>query len=338
LPLPNAAVQSFDQQQRITAAAVAGARRAWSGMAGDWTRSWASVGGRLVLLATAAQLAIAREAADSFPVMVAELGLPTENAGVAIPEAVAGTAGDGRDLEGLLYGSVVTAREAGVSGATTEQALAAGGSALDMYMTTLMADAAREIGSAALASYRGVFGYIRMLRPPSCARCAVLAGKWFGWDAGFQRHESCDCKHVPCGNEQAADLVSDPLQAIRDGQVTGLSKAQRTAILDDGADASRGMRTADIGGRTVQITTEGTTKHGYANLVRKEIAANRAGLTSWAEFATQGGRSVKMPRLTVGEIYRISSDREDVIRLLHANGYVRPARGEPVADVARRAG
>lgn len=346
MPLPESAIASVDQQARITLATVAEARRQWRLMGRDFDRSWRTVGPRIVLLTAAGQLAVARDAADAFPLMVAEMGLPTENAGLADPQAVAGTASDGRDLEGMLYGAVTTSKEAVAAGAPPGQALGRGQAALDMYLQTLMADAAREIGSAMLASHRGVFGYIRVLRPPSCSRCAVLAGKWFGWNRGFQRHPSCDCKHLPCGEEQSPGFVSDPLRAIRNGQVTDLTKAQRAAILDEGADvgqvinASRGMRTADIGGRTVQITTEGTTKAGYARLVRREIEAQRGQLTAWKDYAAgvEGARRPsQLPRLTVGEIYRIGRDREDVIRLLAANGYFTPRAGETVADVARRA-
>src|SRR5690606_23965723 len=33
--------------------------------------------------------------------------------------------------------------------------------------------------------------YVRMLTPPSCSRCTVLAGRWYRKNAGFARHPGC---------------------------------------------------------------------------------------------------------------------------------------------------
>jgi predicted RNase H-like HicB family nuclease len=338
VPLPPSALESFEQQQRITLAAVAGARRAWSGMGRDFTASWRQVGPRLVLLVTAAQLASARNAAAAFPAMIADLDLPPETAGDVDPTAFAGTAADGRELDGLLYSSVTTAKEAAGQGAAPEQALERGQSALDMYVQTTLADIAREVGAAALSSHTGVTHYVRMLRPPSCPRCAVLAGRVYSWRADFDRHERCDCTAIPQAESVAGDATVDVLSAIKAGQVTGLNKADLASILDHGADpnqvinAKRGMSTAVIGGRSARVTLEGITKQGYANQVRREIKAQRTELTPWRSFA--GNRA---PRLTVWEIFRVSDDRDEINRLLITNGYITPGRGEGIADVARRA-
>jgi predicted RNase H-like HicB family nuclease len=345
MPLPQSAVDAFEQQQRITLLTVAGARRVWSGMGLDFTASWRVLGPRIWALVAAGQLASARNAAESVPSMVSELGLPGESAGEVAPEALAGTAGDGRDLDGLLYGSVATVNTAVGQGASQQEALEQGQSALDMYVRTALADVAREAAAAAIASHTGVTRYVRMLRPPSCARCAVLAGRTYSWKADFNRHPRCDCVAIPASEATADDMRLDTLGAIKAGQVTGLNRAEVEAITRQGADpfavinAKRGMTTANIGGRKVRTTLEGTTRRGYANQVRKEIAANRAGLTSWTEYvALQGGRVPKMPRLTVWQIYRLSDDRDEVNRLLAANGYLRPGAGQAVRDVARRAG
>jgi hypothetical protein len=34
-------------------------------------------------------------------------------------------------------------------------------------------------------------GYIRLLTPPSCARCVILAGRFYRWSDGFKRHPNC---------------------------------------------------------------------------------------------------------------------------------------------------
>jgi hypothetical protein len=338
LPLPPSALESFEAQQRITLATVAGARRAWAGMGADFTASWRQVGPRLVLLVAAAQIASARNAVEAFPLMLADLEIPADSAGDVDPAALAGTAGDGRDLDSLLYGSVTTAKESVGQGASSDQALSRGQSALDMYVQTALADVAREAGAALLSSRTAVTHYVRMLRPPSCARCAVLAGRRYSWKADFDRHPRCDCTAIPLAESVSGDPTVDVLSAIKAGQVTGLNRADLSAILSSGADpnqvinAKRGMATAVIGGSSVRTTLEGITKQGYANAVRREIKAQRAELTPYRSFA--GNRA---PRLTVWEIFRISDDRDEINRLLAANGYLVPGRGQRIADVARRA-
>jgi hypothetical protein len=167
-----------------------------------------------------------------------------------------------------------------------------------------------------------------MLQLPSCSRCAILAGKWFRWNAGFSRHPRCDCRHIPAA-EDAEDLRTDPAAAVASGQVTGLSQADQQALAD-GADlnqvvnAHRGMSTATVGGQPVEVTTEGTTRRGYASSVRRAITE-------------QGGATARNvgPRLTPATIYQVTGSREDAVRLLVANGYVLPPAGSSIADLAR---
>jgi hypothetical protein len=199
LPLPESAVAHVERQATITAATVAGARRTWAQMGRDFDASWRSLGPRLILLLSAAQLAAARDSVDAFAEMVAELDLPTETAGEVRPEALSGTASDGRDLEGMLYGSVTTAKEATARGAAAEQALAGGGSALDMYVETLLADAARGAATVSLAAHTTVTGYVRVATPPCCARCGILSGRWYRWSSGFQRHLPALRLQAPAG-------------------------------------------------------------------------------------------------------------------------------------------
>jgi hypothetical protein len=89
--------------------------------------------------------------------------------------------------------------------------------------------------------------------------------------------------------------------------VTGLSKADTRAILEDGADVSqvinahRGLYTADAYGVRVKATQEGVTKRALA-----------------------GSRfdSKRSPRLRPESIYQIAKDREDALRLLRRFGYL----------------
>lgn len=202
----------------------------------------------------------------------------------------------------------------------------------DRIVASLVADSGRSAMGVFTASRDEQIGHIRTLTPPSCARCAILAGRFYRWSDGFQRHPKCDCTMLPARRSAA---LSDPFGAFergeigsyRDGKfVNGLTKAQTKAI-EDGADisqvvnASKGLQTVSFAGRRVQITTEGTTARGLAFK-----ALSQRGTTQ-QRFVT-GSRPVtrtvaKAPRLSPEAIYRISSDdRDQAIRLLRANGYI----------------
>lgn len=66
-----------------------------------------------------------------------------------------------------------------------------------LIVSSLVNDAGRSAMGAWVASRRTETGYIRTLTPPSCSRCAILAGRWYRWSDGFQRHPGCDCEMVP---------------------------------------------------------------------------------------------------------------------------------------------
>lgn len=58
------------------------------------------------------------------------------------------------------------------------------------------AKAARELQDEPIVptgNPKGVsLGYVRMLTPPSsCDRCVILAGRWYRWNQGFERHPMC---------------------------------------------------------------------------------------------------------------------------------------------------
>jgi hypothetical protein len=149
-------------------------------------------------------------------------------------------------------------------------------------------------------------GYIRLLTPPSCPRCVILAGRFYRWSDGFKRHPNCDCVHIPATRELDDDLTSDPQQyfdslseAEQDRQ---FGKANAQAIRDGASiskvvNAQSGMRTADDGRR---YTTVGTKK-------------TRRG--------PRGGPPVLRP--TVWQIYKdASGNRERAKSLLQTYGYI----------------
>lgn len=53
-------------------------------------------------------------------------------------------------------------------------------------------------------------GWVRMLTPPSCDRCVLLAGRWYRWSEGFERHPMCDCRHIPSSESDSRNLLTNP--------------------------------------------------------------------------------------------------------------------------------
>jgi hypothetical protein len=257
----DSALEHYRRQQRISAAGLVAARRARNKGPLEVAR-----------VVTAFQVVAARDAAASVPQMLDEQGVVDDPVGNVAVAALAGVASDGRSLDSL-FDQAKTDYQFG------------------LMVATQLQDAARGAAGVAIAS-RNRVGYVRMLNPPSCSRCAVLAGKWFGWNAGFQRHPRCDCRHIPSlevdkydhlfsGDKYFHSLPSaeelaakHPDLTVKMRQQAGLysqedifTKAGAKAIRD-GADvtqvvnARRGMAPAQLFGRDVLITREGITRRG----------------------------------------------------------------------------
>lgn len=271
-------------------------RRVWARMGVDFDTAWPQVAPRLVALVSGAQLGAATAGAAYIAAVLTETGQDADPVAEVAPRAFAGVASDGRELAPLLYGAVVQSKIAVGNGTPASVALEFGSRWIDGVVQTQVADAARGASQVAMAARPKVRGYVRMLNLPSCSRCVILAGKWFGWNDGFRRHPRCDCRHIPASEDMAGDLRTDPAAAVRAGQVTGLSAIDRRA-LDDGADLNQVVNSRR--GRSGMTTTEGTTRRGYASQ-----------------------RLVGRRRLTPNGIYRVASDRAEAIALLRANGYL----------------
>lgn len=181
---------------------------------------------------------------------------------------------------------------------------------IEQLVESEVRDAGRSASQVEFVSRPDWTNYVRMLVPPSCPRCTVLAGRIYRDLEEFSRHPpTCDCVMVPVDSWEAAHdagYVSSPQEAFDKGQIRGLSKADEQAIRD-GADitavinASRGMSTPTALGRRVKATTEGTTKRA---------AWRRANPT-------------RLVRLRPESIYEFAEDRDDAIRLLRLYGYIK---------------
>ena len=271
----DAAVNHYERQARIAALTLAGARRA-----ADVSLD------RVVAVVTAAQVQAATEAERAVDEILTEQGIDAVSAYALAPESLAGVASDGRDLRSLL-------------------ALAQTADQFDTIVETQLADVGRQATTATMTARPQVSGYVRMVEPGACSRCIILAGRWYRWSTGFDRHPRCRCTHIPSQENVAGDYRTDPAALFESMSAAEQDKAFGKAgaeAIRAGADmgqvvnARRGMRTAQMAGREVTITREGRT--------RREVA-------------------YKAERLMPETILQIADDRQDAVRLLSLYGYIR---------------
>jgi hypothetical protein len=159
--------------------------------------------------------------------------------------------------------------------------------AFDRLVASLMLDSARTALSVDSATRPAVTGMVRAVTTPCCARCAVLAGRVYRWDASFPRHPKCDCVPTPTNLSAGRELAVNPDAMFRAGQIRGLSRAD-TRALNSGADLGR-----------------------VVNVRRKA-----AGLVNGSSVMTRGGKP------TPQGIFRVASDDAEAVSLLRRHGYI----------------
>lgn len=164
---------------------------------------------------------------------------------------------------------------------------AANDAAFQRIVGALVNDASRTASLVDIGRREAVTGYVRSLIPPSCSRCAILAGRVYRYSTGFRRHPRCDCLMTPTNQSIGPTLVTDPADAYERGWIRGLSKGDREAV-DSGADIAR-----------------------VVNVRRKA-----AGLSVGSSVAVRTGA------LTPEGCAIFSSDPEDFRRLLRKFGYL----------------
>ena len=295
----------YRNQQRVALAGVRAARRAVKAA----STPMAATSSVTTTVATY-QLASALNGAQT---MAAEAGRGILTA----PAAFAGTTQLGWPVEtpvSTIIGRLAEEFDAEVN-RLTDQMLAS----LDLFVQAEIIAAGADAASVEIAAGPEWTNYVRVLDLPSCDRCVILAGKIYRDLDGFARHPMCDCQHWPVTSweeAEAAGLVTDPMQAFEAGQVRGLSKADEQAVRD-GADlqeivnAKRGggtrpqgmtnAVTAEVFGRTVKATLEGTTKRATWRRLHPDLPI----------------------RLRPESIYEHAKDRADALRLLRLYGYIK---------------
>lgn len=306
--IPPAIEHHYALVREQEARALAAATRHWHRLGPNWiTDAWAERIPAVAAAVTTAQRTAAASALVSGALALGQQDTWAEPDGLVNPDAFAGLTADGRNLETLLRAPAITTRTLIADGVEPAEALAAGGRQLSMLVLTEIADAGRGAAGVQIAA-RPRVGYVRMLNPPSCSRCVVLAGRFYRWNQGFLRHPRCDCKHVPT-------MVTDQAETIADGLIDDpyeafnrMSEAEQNRVftnagaqaIRDGADmyqvvnARRGMKYRGA------FTTEGTSKHGWAGQILRK----------------------GQKRMTPETIYRLNPNREQAVEALRAQGYI----------------
>lgn len=309
----------YDRQRRIVLASLAALRRLFATTPRPTVPQIAATGAAYQLAAaTLSTRTIAAYAEAPTPLTVARAFMGVSSLGFPLTEPIVATI-DRR----------VPAPPEPVPGPWWDDA-AAFMADLERLFASEVADAARTASQVEFVARPDWQNYVRMLTPPSCARCAILAGRIYRDLDAFQRHPLCDCVMVPVQNWQAAHdagLISSFADAFEKGQIGGhrtmpdgskrfehgLSKADRRAI-EDGADpvqvvnARRGLGAPGLtaaqriylfGRSNVAITTEGTTRRA----------------------AWRRKNPTRPVRLRPEAIYRFAKDHDDAVRLLKLYGY-----------------
>jgi hypothetical protein len=249
-----AAAREYDRQSRLTALAVSQALRL-------------EQRGSLVVAASVQQYQAAAVALslESLTAVLDEQGIDDASEASVRPGS-------------LLTGTQATAAMLDNASTTT---------AFTQLIETLVRDASRTARAVDQATRPAVTGYVRSLRPPSCSRCAVLAGRVYRHSEGFQRHPHCDCLMTPTNQTIGPTLVTDPQEALDKGWIRGLSKGDKEA-LDAGADLGQ-----------------------VVNVRRKA-----AGLTVGSSVMVRAGR------LTPEGCLEFAGSRADALGLLRRYGYI----------------
>lgn len=327
------ALAQYARQQRIVRRTANRVQALWRQIdRANITASWQALAPQLLDAVSSGQQAAAADADDYVAAVIAAEGGTSRPEGRVKPEAFAGYASDGRPLVSLLYQPVIDWKVRMLAGQSMQDAARGALSSALQITATQVADAGRTAAGASMAGNRTIQGYVRVVQPPACSRCVLLAGKEYGWNKGFQRHPRCDCIHLPTtllarGRYRHGGFLNpeDYFQSLSQAEQNRIFTAAGAAAIRDGADiakvvnARRGMyEAADQSGRRVRATREGTTRRGTYFQLELMRALQRGDITS----AQTRAFTLTGPRLLPEQIYRQARSRDEAIELLRRYGYL----------------
>lgn len=293
----------YERQRRIAAAAIVAVRRLFKRRA-SLVEIASTVSAYQLASATASANTVAGFADSASP-----LTIPTAFAGVSsfgfpIVEPIIAT------IDQFAPAPVEPLPEAWWSDAVEFMG------ALEQLILSEVQDAGRSASQTEFVSRPDWQNYVRMLNPPSCPRCAILAGRIYRDLEAFDRHPGCDCVMIPVQNWESAHdagMVSSVQDAFHKGQIRGLSKADAQAVRD-------GVNLVEVVNATSGTRAPGITKAYTTDLFGHRVKATHYGTTKRA--AWRKANPTRLVRLRPEAIYEIAKDHPDAVRLLRLYGYI----------------
>lgn len=194
---------------------------------------------------------------------------------------------------------------------------------IEQLIASEVQDAGRSAYEAELVAAPDWQNYVRVLVPPSCKKCAILAGRIYRDLEAFDRHPGCDCQMwrvQDWDQAEAEGLVTSFEELFRRGQIRDLSEADAQAIRD-GADPAQVVNATRGGGtRPLGITDAFTTE-----VFGRKVKATHYGATKRSAWRKKNPS--RLVRLRPESIYQIvdreyGGDHDQAIRLLGVYGYV----------------
>ncbi|RMB81362.1 hypothetical protein CTZ28_35370 [Streptomyces shenzhenensis] len=311
----------MEARRRLALATALATHRMWRQVDRDnLYTSWMGLVGNVLALVVASQMRAAEMTSPWLNKLLGPANEDRPDANRIVPAAFTGVDGAGRPLADVLRAPIWTALRLVTEGRPIVQAMLAGQSLLDAIVQTAVADVGRAADSVGMTARPAVTGYIRVVEAGACSRCIILAGNEYQTDKAFLRHPRCKCGMEPVTRDHTPDVPS-PKQIVADMSEEQKRKTFGEAgakALAEGADlgqlvnARRGMQSATVYGRKLQITTEGVTRRGFAGIR----------LRDFQKVQGQRYRVSRKPRLMPEEIFRIADDREHAVRLLHQYGFI----------------
>lgn len=295
------AILHYQEQQQIGVKTIKAVRRLWRGMTDDFDLSWSRIGLDVGDAIMAGQLAASQAAQEHLLGMGDELDLGNP-VGLADPFAFVGWTSEGIELDRVTRSSIVQAKQLVGAGVDVASALTQAGSWLEQLTANELTGAASGMSTTTVTSTPQT-GYVRMLNLPSCKDCIILAGRWYRWNQGFQRHGGCDCEHIPA-RESMTELRTDPYEAFN-----SLTKAEQDKI---------------FGKADAQAIRDGGDIYRVVNVRNRGLSDGRS---------RQARRYGTPTRMTVDDINKLATSRDDAIRMLTDEGYILPAGQVPGGSI-----
>jgi len=262
--IPQSSSDQLQTQQRIAAVTAGAVANAWRRVGEDFDAGWANVRASAVNTLQLGRAATIHRAAPYVSDVLRETGQAAPPVGILNPGRFLEYAPNGMPITATLDAAPLKAKRAVAMGATALQARELVGRWLTGTSLTMLADTRRDVYQADIIQRPTVTGYVRMVHAGACNRCIILAGKWFRWNKGFDRHPHCYCTHIPAAEQTSGDLRTDPYEYFRSldektqDRVFGKNQAQG---IRDGGDIYRVVNSKTAGMSTVG----GTTSRGVPN-------------------------------------------------------------------------